>query len=301
MKFEAFDQIVAAYSLEKPSNEFLIDYFEGTITDWNDSENENEYHSGFVYAFSKEIRENLINRIPLENRIAYIRGLVNKYPKYLNKKKILDKAKMESEKSMNFNLVGYEKNYYRYLKDAFKIWNRVKQIIKEQCEFYNIKNVENGPCIGTEELKGGTTVLTTLSSTNDGIGSGEAGGDRVETFAEKHLFFLKGKGRSHQPYMSSVEYERLIEYTNYLFEKSALPRNIIPIKSAQIRASEIRYAFCLMTCDRYPDKNYPKFVFMFLDKVFPRLKSKGKENYKDTANYKKFKSPPQYWASLMER
>lgn len=122
------------------------------------------------------------------------------------------------------------------------------------------------------------------------------------TLAEKYLFFLSGKSQSNERYMSEEEYKRVIEYTNYLFDKFELPKKIEPIKSVEIKAGEIRYAFYLMLNERQPDKDYPKVVFDFMCKVFPKLK-KGTENknYRNTANYKKFRTKPQYWDSLIKR
>ena len=125
---------------------------------------------------------------------------------------------------------------------------------------------------------------------------------KVKTLAEKHLFFLNGRSQSNQKYMNDSEYQRLISYTNYLFDKFELPENIEPIKSPYIMAGEIRCSFYLMLNERQPDKDYPEIVFNFICKVFPSLSkgTKGK-NYKQTANYKKFKTKPQYWDSLIKR
>lgn len=152
-----------------------------------------------------------------------------------------------------------------------------------------------------ERLKGEKLDIITKDNEDATITEIQFENIETETFAEKNLFFLQGKNRSNESYMTKSEYKRLIEYTNYLFEKSKLPKNIAPVNSTHIRAGEIRYAFYLMTSEKYPNKDYPEFIFKFIEAVFPSLKSENIQNYKQTANYKKFKTRPQYWDDLMKR
>lgn len=125
--------------------------------------------------------------------------------------------------------------------------------------------------------------------------------DESISLAERFLSFLNGKSQANIKYMKADEYSRLIEYTNYLFTNLKLPKDIIPIKSNEIKAGEIRYSFYLMTTECYPSHDYPKVIFDFIGKVFPKLKDSKNADYKKTANYKKFKEKPQYYDSLVKR
>lgn len=121
-----------------------------------------------------------------------------------------------------------------------------------------------------------------------------------ESVAEKYLYFLKGKNLAGKNYMTLEQYNYLIKATNYLIDKLEIPENLNPIRSNYIKAGEIRYSFYLMTKDKYPNGDYSENIFIFLSKIFPKLND-SKVNYRDSANYKKFKSMPQYYEELLKR
>lgn len=120
------------------------------------------------------------------------------------------------------------------------------------------------------------------------------------SIAEKYLYFLNGKTLTNQKYLSGSDYQRLIRFVNTYFENLELPKNLQPIPSVHYKVGELRYAFYLMFKEMYPNVEYPKSLFQFLEITFPNLKDKENRDYRETANYKKFTSKPQYWDDLLK-
>ncbi|GGD40651.1 hypothetical protein GCM10011514_00910 [Emticicia aquatilis] len=193
----------------------------------------------------------------------------------------------------------------RWLTKRFNQLNELKEKVaqykKNLLKLENpVSNVKNDDVTNNEQI---TPYYRGNSSNVDSeinIDKNVQSQDNNESFAEKFLFFLKGKSLTNKPYMTLNEYNHLIEATNYLFEKLEVPEDLKPIKSTALRAGEIRYSFYLMTKEKYPDTVYSENIFIFLTRIFPRLND-NKKNYRKSTNYKKFSEEPKNYQLLLSR
>lgn len=175
-----------------------------------------------------------------------------------------------------------------------KVAQHKKNLLKLDNPVSNIKNddVTNNEQI-TPYYRGNSSNVDSEINIDKNVQSQ----DNNESFAEKFLFFLKGKSLTNKSYMTLDEYNHLIKATDYLFEKLEILKDLKPIKSNAIKAGEIRYSFYLMANEKYPNKDYSENIFIFLSKIFPQLND-NKKNYRDSANYKKFSSMPKNYEDL---
>ncbi|MBC5992410.1 hypothetical protein [Pontibacter cellulosilyticus] len=109
--------------------------------------------------------------------------------------------------------------------------------------------------------------------------------------ARKYLEHLNSQNTKRQKGLRTVDYERLLRYTNDLIEFEEVPKNVEPIYAVGKTQSHIRYTFYLIHKDLYGTRPKRGYFIDFLYAVFPSL-------FKDTewnTTFTKFsQAPPSY-------
>ncbi len=95
--------------------------------------------------------------------------------------------------------------------------------------------------------------------------------EELKTQAQEFLKHFNGYNVTNEKIMTSVDFNRLMEYTYYLIEHEDIPKELIQIPQIRLSTGHIRYTFYLMHQSFYGTKEIKPSWISFLKAVFSQF------------------------------
>jgi len=97
--------------------------------------------------------------------------------------------------------------------------------------------------------------------------------DQQKQYALEHLAFMNGYNIKNEKIMTDADYNRMMEYTNYLIEKGKLPAGIKKIPQTGFASNAIRYTYYKIHEFLYGTQSIRQEWIDFLHAVFQQFKN----------------------------
>lgn len=104
--------------------------------------------------------------------------------------------------------------------------------------------------------------------------------EQQKNIAKDYLKFLSGINIHGHKIMETEQFEKLIDYTNYLIENDQLPNPIKPFSKINISNEFLRYTFYLIHRELYGTRPIKDVFIDFLHDVFSQFKNTAKSTTK---------------------